>query len=502
MHGNLASIMPTVIATWCEQAGHNVSYTCFTGFEDLRKELPEKADLIFIGAFTQAAYLAYALSNLFRSKGAVTVLGGPHARCYPDDAINYFDYVMGFTDKKLILDLLQDFEPSRVQGKFLTAATQPVSLPSITERWKFIEPTIKKAPFMKIIPMIGSMGCPYTCTFCIDSSIQYQVMDLDSLKEDIRFVKTKFKRPIIAWHDPNFGIKFNEIMETIESTGPLGSVRHIAETSMSMLNKKNLQRLQKNGFVALLPGVESWFEMGYKTRTGSKSGQEKLDKVSEHMRLIQEYIPYLQVNFVLGLDSDAGNEPFELTKKFIDNVPAVLPGYSLLTAFGEAAPVNLEYQRDERIIPFPFHFLNNHLAMNVKPKNYSWLEFYDHIIDLTAYSVSWNAIRRRLFSNSKFTAQWLNFVRAISSEGFGRVRFFKEVRSRLKSDSHFRDFFEGESSHLPAFYVDIIRKDLGYAWNWLPDNVMKYDHLAYLRKNMNREKPESPKPSLAPVSVE
>ena len=46
--------------------------------------------------------------------------------------------------------------------------------------------------------------------------------------------------------------------------------------------------------------------------------------------------------------------------------------------------MNLEYQRAERVLPFPFHFLDNNHAMNVKPKNYSWREFYDHVIDLTA----------------------------------------------------------------------------------------------------------------------
>ena len=87
MHANLASIMPQVIAVWCEQSGHDVtprllhraSRTWWT-------ELPHDLDLVFISAFTQAAQLAYALSNMFRSRGAVTVLGGPHARCYPEDA--------------------------------------------------------------------------------------------------------------------------------------------------------------------------------------------------------------------------------------------------------------------------------------------------------------------------------------------------------------------------------------------------------------------------------
>lgn len=94
-NANLASTMPQAVAVWCEHAGHEVRYLCYTGREDLERELPTDTDLVFIGAFTQAALLAYSLSNLLRGRGAVTVLGGPHARCYPEDAAHHFDYVLG-----------------------------------------------------------------------------------------------------------------------------------------------------------------------------------------------------------------------------------------------------------------------------------------------------------------------------------------------------------------------------------------------------------------------
>jgi radical SAM superfamily enzyme YgiQ (UPF0313 family) len=106
MNANLASIMPQVLAVWCSQAGHRVSFVCYTGLENLLEELPADLDILFIGAFTQSAQLSYALSALFRKRGAVTVLGGPHARCYPEDASRYFDYVLGFTDKKLVEEVL------------------------------------------------------------------------------------------------------------------------------------------------------------------------------------------------------------------------------------------------------------------------------------------------------------------------------------------------------------------------------------------------------------
>ncbi|WP_375438025.1 hypothetical protein, partial [uncultured Hymenobacter sp.] len=47
MHANLASIMPQVVATWCEEEGHDVKLICYTGLEDLRKELPKGVDLVF-----------------------------------------------------------------------------------------------------------------------------------------------------------------------------------------------------------------------------------------------------------------------------------------------------------------------------------------------------------------------------------------------------------------------------------------------------------------------
>ena len=85
--------------------------------------------------------------------------------------------------------------------------------------------------------------------------------------------------------------------------------------------------------------------LGGKSKTGALQGIGKVRQVSEHVNMILKYIPYVQANFVLGLDSDEGEEPFELTKRFLDLTPGVFPGYSLLTAFGRAAALNLEYQR-------------------------------------------------------------------------------------------------------------------------------------------------------------
>src|SRR6185436_6326238 len=111
MHANLASIMPQVLSVWCEEEGHDVQLVCYTGFEDLTELLPADIDVLFVSAFSQAAQLSYAISNLFRQRGVVTVLGGPHARCYPQDSRKYFDYVLGFTNKDTLRNVLEDCQP-------------------------------------------------------------------------------------------------------------------------------------------------------------------------------------------------------------------------------------------------------------------------------------------------------------------------------------------------------------------------------------------------------
>jgi hypothetical protein len=480
MGANFVSLMPQVIATWCEEQGHDVALVTYTGRENLVEELPQKVDLVFISSFTEAALLSYALSNLFRSRGAVTALGGPHARCYPQDAQKYFDYVLGFTDEALILDVLRDCTPHRPAGLALTAERHPVRLPGVSKRWKFIEQTLRKAPFVKIVPLLSSLGCPYSCDFCIDSTVPYQPLDTDAMKEDLTFLLGKLKHPRVAWHDPNFGVRFDKCLDAIEEVVPPGRIDFIAESTLSLLSEPRVKRLKRNGFKALLPGIESWFDMGKKSKTANTTGMEKVRMVSDHVNMILRHIPYVQTNHIFGLDGDEGPEPFALTKRFLDLSPGAFPAYSMLSAFGQAAPLNLEYQRAGRVMPFPFHFLSN-IQMNIKPKNYSWSDFYGHLIDVTQYSFSTKMIARRFLANGETIPRWLNVVRGFSSERFGRVGYYSEMRQRLETDLSLRRFFDQETAEIPDYFVEKVRRNLGEFWDWLPCGAVAHDPNAYLK---------------------
>ena len=472
---NSASIMPQVIAVWAEQMGHKVHYSTYTGFEDLYHELPCDVDILFISAFTQGAYLAYSISNLFRMKNVVTVLGGPHARAYAEDARNYFDYTLALTDKQLIHDLLQGFSQHPREGVLLSAKKQPQSLPGVCERWKFIQKNLKKTRFVHSIPMIGSLGCPYNCVFCIDSEVDYQPLPYDQIYEDLIFLQKQIRPPGVDWYDPNFGVRFKDYMGIIEEAVKPGAIAFAAESTLSLLSEQNLRQLNRNHFLVMLPGIESWFDCNNKSKQQNKFGLDKVKSVAEHLNLILEYIPYVQTNFIFGLDTDSGSLPFELTKMFIDLVPGVYPNFSLLTAYGNSSPLSRQYQSENRLLDMPFSFLDGYSASNVKFKNYSNREFYDHFIDLIRYAHSPKMIWRRLKENKHRIPRRVNLFRSIfSDKGRSLAKKYRNVRQRLESDREFETFYSGESIVPPSFYSNSVRTDLGPFYHYLPSKVMDY----------------------------
>src|SRR5687768_10413452 len=151
MSPSFASIMPQAVAVWCEELGHDVRYLCYSGGEDLTAHARD-TDFLIVGAFTLSAFTAYATSNLFRREGAITALGGPHARCYPEDAARHFDYVLGFTDRPVLEEVLDECAPSRPLGRVLAAARNLSHLPSVAALWKFVVAILTKALVIMFVP--------------------------------------------------------------------------------------------------------------------------------------------------------------------------------------------------------------------------------------------------------------------------------------------------------------------------------------------------------------
>ncbi len=464
---NFSAIMPQAVAAWAEELGCEVFYETFTGIEDLSRCLPEDLDVLFVSAFSRASFLAYAISARYRGRGTITVLGGPHARSFAAHSAPYFDYVCQLTDRESIRGLLQGAE-RQPRAVLVNSAAQPETIPTVEQRARFIDKNVAKnraRRFVRTVPMLGSLGCPYACGFCVDAIVPYQTLPYAQLVQDLRFIERRYgKDTLVFWHDPNFGVRFDEYMAIIEESKT--SILHGGESSLSLLGEAHLKAMQKNHWVAQVPGIESWVGFNEKGASGKTSGMDKVRRVADHVNRIMSYVPYVQANFVTGLDEDAGDEPFELTKAFLDLAPGAFPAFSILTDFRNA-PFSDRLAAERRTLSVPHPFLDNTSALNVRIKNYGLLDFYDRQIDLQAYSWSARAVYRRMRANRHGYVKAANVGRAFT-EGGWRWGVFKKSRDLVAKDPSFQRHYDGAQAEAPQHFFDELRRMLGRWAAWLP----------------------------------
>ena len=106
----------------------------------------------------------------------------------------------------------------------------------------------------------------------------------------------------------------------------------------------------------MLPGIESWYDYGNKSKTSRNTGMAKVRRSpttstasSLHSRSCRPTS--------LGLDCDSGADRSNSPSSFSTS-PGAYPAFSLFTCYGRASPLNLELQRAGRVLPIPFPFLD------------------------------------------------------------------------------------------------------------------------------------------------
>ena len=444
-----ASIMPQAISVWCRNLGHEVFYTTYFGNKDPKRLLPNDLDVVFISTYTQASALAYALAKLYRREKTLTVIGGPHAKQFPEDCLRFFDVVVGDCDKTLITEILRD----RPRGEIVTSGRALNSIPGVEERMAEIRASAflrgRPSP-LTTIPLLTSIGCPNSCDFCIDWNNPYVLLPLDQLEADMRYIFQHLSRMMVGLHDPNFAVKFEQVFDVLEKIPNRRRISYTIETSLSILRGPRLERLKNMGNFYIVPGIESWTAYSSKVGAGSRTNpREKLEKVIEHFNIIRPYVSGIQANFLFGLDVDTGDEPIQLTREFVSRVPFIMPNVNIPVPFGNT-PLYEKYLREGRILasmPFTFYYMP-YLVYTLK--NYSPVTFYEKLIDIFSFISSGRMFGKRLKNYPAPLPAGYNLVRTLGDrQMIGR---FRSILNLLNTDKQFRAFHEHETNILPEFY--------------------------------------------------
>jgi hypothetical protein len=456
MRKMLYSVMPQVVAAWCRRRGHRTHYATYYGQTDPAKLLPKDLQIVFISATTQASGLAYALARYYRILGVRTVLGGPHAKCFPADALRFFDLVVGECDQSLIEDILANrFEPP-----MFVSSRRPKALPGVAERF----PDVVTAGFRRgrrigfnAVAVFSSLGCPYTCEFCTEWNSRYTPLPTDDLAADLRFIQRQDPKALISFHDPNFAVRFDETMDVLEAMRPQPN-RYVMECSLSILRNDRLARLKRTNCLYVAPGVESWFDYGNKSLAQGRQGRIKLDYVVERFRTLYRFVPGLQANFLFGCDQDCGGEPADLTVEFVRRLPFVWPNVNIPTPYG-GTPLFDRYRADGRILTgMPLAcYCAPYLVSTLK--HYDPISFYRHLIRIQTAITSWAALFRRVASPASFEVRFAHAVQTLSFRE--QAAESRAILNLLETDRGFRAFHDGARVAAPEFYQRQFEQRLG-----------------------------------------
>jgi radical SAM superfamily enzyme YgiQ (UPF0313 family) len=454
-----ASVTPQAVSVWCRQLGHETEYAIYYGVGDPLRCLSRDLDVVFLACYTQASPLAYALSKIFRSFGVRTVLGGPHAKAFPRDALRFFDYVVKECDRDLIQALLGG---EHAPGTVVSSGKPFKELPSVEERM----PEIRKASLLfgrqryltTTVPLLSSVGCPYACNFCIDWNNPYRMMPCERLIADLQYVGKHLPGAFVAFHDPNFGVRFNDTLEALEAQPEGQRLPYLMESSLSILKPARIKRLGETNCAFVAPGIESWDSYSNKAGTGSKTGEQKVESVAEQLRQLYEYVPNLQANMIFGLDTDGGEAPVELTKRFMQKTPFVWPTLNIPMPFGGTPLFEEQHQAGRILEEMPFGFYYAPYTVTTI-KNYDPKSYYRRLIEMFEYCSSGAMLRRRLKMRNTATGCLIDIARTFSVRA--ELREYRRILRELETDDGLCRFHEGKRAPLPAFYRAEYDRQLG-----------------------------------------
>jgi len=349
--------------------------------------LDEDCDLVGISCMTANSTRAYELSTEFRKRGKTVVLGGVHPTILPDEALQYSDSVVIGEAEGVWETVLNDFCSNTLQKTYHNP--EPDLGKYVPKDFKRI---LKKRLF-KLIPIMTTRGCPYSCDFCCVSNLFGKKIRHIPIENVVRDIQASGSKNFMFLDDNIIGHP-RYAKELFTALIPL-KIKWVGQASVSLLVKDQelMDLAAKSGCKALFFGLESVSETQLKLM---HKAIKDIGMLEAALKKIKKMGILIHASMVFGFDNDT-KEVFEETVNFLIKNKVSTVSFNILTPYPGTKTYE-DLKRENRLLTSDWKYYD-HNTVVFRPPNMTPFELQLGKIKarLKFYSIS--SVLRRLNGN-------------------------------------------------------------------------------------------------------
>ncbi len=279
-------------------------------------------DLVAVSALTASITEAVQLSDILRSNGLRTVVGGLHATALPESLTSNFDAVVTGSAEAVWHQVLQDAQRDQLQPIYRAGKNTQTIWP--TPRFDLLPSRPHR------FTLQTQRGCPLACEFCAASRMlgRFSEKPLDNIAHELQLLKNIRPRPLIELADDNtFAGRrdHSAMLNVLKASG----ARWFTEADWRIGEQPHLVRqLAASGCVQILVGIES---LCFRY-PGMGAKQSDMDRILRAVDRLQSAGVAVNGCFVIGADGETQQSVDRLIA-FLETAPFAEIQLTLQTPF-------------------------------------------------------------------------------------------------------------------------------------------------------------------------
>lgn len=278
----------------------------------MKTNFKSDADVIAVFMSTPDAYRAYEITQKFKEKGRVTILGGLHTFFFQDEAATNADVLILGESEGLWETIFSDIENGSL--KTVYERKQPLDLAELKPYPTHLIPVSK---YNFTWSVVVSRGCPMHCDFCLVHKFfnKFNLRPISHIVDEVKALK-KLGVEWVELHSDNLTHNKKYALELFEALAPL-KMKFFGETTILIAKDKELlEAAQKAGVSALLFGIETPSEEALKEQGKSFV---KPKQIKEYVQIVKNHGIEVVGDFLFGFDAH-DTQIFDETIEFIKDI--------------------------------------------------------------------------------------------------------------------------------------------------------------------------------------